>query len=43
MGNPPFLFQAEYETRFEREYGYFRPIVKEVVEKHLFSEGRRSG
>ena len=27
-------FVAEYETRFEREYGYFRPIVKEVVEKY---------
>jgi hypothetical protein len=21
-------FVAEYESRFEREYGYFRPIVK---------------
>jgi len=30
-------FVAEYETRFEREYGYFRPIVKEVVEKYLFT------
>ncbi|TET75599.1 MAG: hypothetical protein E3J56_00235 [Candidatus Aminicenantes bacterium] len=28
-----FLF--EYETRFEREYGYFRPVIKEVVEKYL--------
>ncbi len=26
---------AEYEDRFEREYGYFRPIVKEVVERYL--------
>jgi len=25
-------FVAEYENRFERDYGYFRPIVKEVVE-----------
>jgi len=28
-------FLAEYEDRFEREYGFFRPIVKEVVEKYL--------
>ena len=28
-------FIAEYERRFEREYGYFRPIVKEVVEHYL--------
>ena len=28
-------FLAEYESRFEREYGYFRPIVKEVVERIL--------
>jgi ribosomal protein S27E len=26
---------AEYEGRFEREYGYFRPVVKEVVERYL--------
>ena len=26
-------FLTEYESRFEREYGFFRPIVKEVVEK----------
>jgi hypothetical protein len=25
-------FLTEYESRFEREYGFFRPIVKEVVE-----------
>jgi hypothetical protein len=24
-------FLTEYESRFEREYGFFRPIVKEVV------------
>ena len=24
-------FLAEYESRFEREYGYFRPIIKEDV------------
>lgn len=28
-------FLSEYEGRFEREYGYFRPIVKEVVERYL--------
>ena len=28
-------FLAEYEDRFEREYGYFRPIIKDVVEKYL--------
>ena len=25
-------FLAEYEERFEKAYGYFRPIIKEVVE-----------
>jgi hypothetical protein len=25
-------FLAEYESRFEKEYGFFRPILKEVVE-----------
>ena len=28
-------FLAEYESRFEKEYGFFRPIVKEVVERYL--------
>ena len=28
-------FVAEYEERFEKEYGYFRPIIKEVVEKYF--------
>ena len=28
-------FLAEYEGRFEREYGFFRPIIKEVVERYL--------
>lgn len=28
-------FVSEYEHRFEREYGYFRPVVKEVVGKYL--------
>jgi ribosomal protein S27E len=26
---------AEYENRFEREYGYFRPVIQEVVEKYF--------
>jgi hypothetical protein len=26
---------SEYGKRFERGYGYFRPIVQEVVEKDL--------
>ena len=28
-------FVSEYENRIEREYGYFRPVIKEVVEKYL--------
>jgi hypothetical protein len=28
-------FVAEYESRFEKEYGFFRPVVKEVVERYL--------
>ena len=28
-------FVAEYESRFEKEYGFLRPIVKEVVERYL--------
>ncbi len=28
-------FVAEYEERFEQEYGFFRPIVNEVVERYL--------
>ncbi|MFQ6110105.1 MAG: hypothetical protein ACE5L7_11200 [Candidatus Aminicenantales bacterium] len=27
-------FLAEYESRFEKEYGFFRPIIKEVVDGH---------
>jgi len=26
-------FLAEYDDRFEKEYGYFRPVIKDVVEK----------
>jgi len=28
-------FLAEYEERFEKAYVYFRPIIKEVVERYL--------
>ncbi|MFQ6110107.1 MAG: hypothetical protein ACE5L7_11210 [Candidatus Aminicenantales bacterium] len=27
-------FLAEYESRFEREYGFLRPIIKEGVDGH---------
>jgi len=36
-------FLMEYESRFEREYGYFRPIVKEVVERYLDCGNPRCG
>jgi ribosomal protein S27E len=36
-------FLAEYEARFEREYGYFRPVVREVVERYLDCGNPRSG
>jgi len=29
------MFLTEYERRFEREDGHFRPIIKEVVERYL--------
>ncbi len=28
-------FLSEYGSRFEREYGFLRPVIKEVVEKCL--------
>ena len=28
-------FLQEYESRFERGYGYFRPVIQEVVDKYL--------
>ena len=28
-------FLIEYESRFEKEYGFFRPIDKEAVERYL--------
>ena len=36
-------FVAEYEGRFERQYGFFRPIVKEVVERYLDCGNPRCG
>jgi hypothetical protein len=36
-------FLTEYEGRFEREYGYFRPVIKEVVERCLDCGNPRSG
>jgi hypothetical protein len=36
-------FLTEYESRFEREYGYFRPVVKEVVERYLDYGNPRCG
>ena len=28
-------FSGEYEHRFEKEYGYLRPIIQDVVNKYL--------
>ena len=28
-------FLREYDNRFEKEYGYFRPVIQDVVEKYL--------
>ena len=36
-------FLAEYEERFEKAYGYLRPIVKEVVERYLDCGNPRCG
>jgi ribosomal protein S27E len=36
-------FVAEYENRFEREYGYFRSVIQEVVEKYLDCGNPKSG
>ena len=36
-------FVVEYESRFEREFGYFRPIVQEVVEKYLDCGNPKNG
>jgi len=34
---------AEYETRFEREYGFFRLIIRDVVERYLDCGNSRCG
>jgi len=36
-------FLSEYEDRFEREYGYFRPVIQEVVEKYLDCSNPKCG
>ena len=36
-------FLAEYEGRFQREYGFLRPIIKEVVERYLDCGNPRCG
>jgi len=36
-------FLAEYEGRFEKQYGYLRPIIKEVVERYLDCGNPRCG
>jgi hypothetical protein len=36
-------FLAEYEGRFERDYGFFRPIIKEVVDRYLDCGNPRCG
>ena len=36
-------FLAEYESRFEKEYGFLRPIIKEVVERYFDCGNPRCG
>jgi ribosomal protein S27E len=36
-------FLTEYESRFQREYGFFRPIIKEVVDRYLDCGNPRCG
>jgi hypothetical protein len=36
-------FVGEYENRFEREYGYFRSVIQQVVEKYLDCGNPKSG
>jgi len=36
-------FLTEYEVRFEREHGFFRQIVKDVVERYLDCGNPRCG
>ncbi len=37
------MFLAEYENQFEREYGYLRPVIQEVIEKYLDCGNPHSG
>ncbi|NOR14273.1 MAG: IS91 family transposase [Candidatus Aminicenantes bacterium] len=36
-------FLGEYEQRFEKEYGYFRPIIQDVVSKYLDCGNPKNG
>lgn len=36
-------FLQEYESRFERKYGYLRPVVQEVVDKYLDCGNPKNG
>ncbi|MGB7297002.1 MAG: transposase zinc-binding domain-containing protein [Candidatus Aminicenantales bacterium] len=36
-------FLIEYESRFEKQYGFFRPIIREVVERYLDCGNPRCG
>jgi ribosomal protein S27E len=36
-------FLADYEIRFEKEYGFFRPVIKEVAERYLDCGNPRCG
>jgi len=36
-------FVAEYEYRYGREYGYFFPIVQEMVENYLDCSNPKNG
>ena len=36
-------FISEYEDRFEKEYGYFRPVIREVQEKYIDCGNPKNG